>query len=147
MIKCIIINPYKDEYVPDDSFFNKWISAFEFKRQAEVTIKIVDENEMRNFNILYRNQDKISDTLAFPSYNLSLNETLLLGDIAMCAKKINSDAKYYSKENIERWAHLTIHSMLHILGHDHNTPETQNKMEGIEIELLKKFNILDPYTI
>ena len=65
----------------------------------------------------------------------------------MCAKKINSDAKYYSKENIERWAHLTIHSMLHILGYDHSSPESQNKMEGIEIELLKKFNILDPYTI
>ena len=43
---------------------------------------------MRNFNILYRNLDKISDTLAFPSDNLSLNETLLLGDIAMCAKKL-----------------------------------------------------------
>ena len=80
MIKCIIINPCKEEYVPDNSFFNKWISAFEFKGQAEVTIKIVDENEMRNFNILYRNLDKISDTLAFPSDNLSLNETLLLGD-------------------------------------------------------------------
>ena len=147
MIKCIIINSCTEEYVPDESFFNKWISAFEFKEQAEVTIKIVDENEMRNFNILYRNLDKISDTLAFPSDNLSLNETLLLGDIAMCAKKINSDAKYYSKKNIERWAHLTIHSMLHILGYDHSSPESQNKMEGIEIELLKKFNILDPYTI
>ena len=87
MIKCIIINPCTEEYVPDHSF-NKWISAFEFKGQAEVTIKIVDENEMRNFNILYRNLDKISDTLAFPSDNLSLNETLLLGDIAMCAKKL-----------------------------------------------------------
>ena len=59
MIKCIIINSCTEEYVPDHSFFNKWISAFEFKGQAEVTIKIVDENEMRNFNILYRNQDKI----------------------------------------------------------------------------------------
>ena len=58
MIKCIIINPCTEEYVPDESFFNKWISAFEFKEQAEVTIKIVDENEMRNFNILYRNLDK-----------------------------------------------------------------------------------------
>tara|TARA_B100000242_G_scaffold188237_1_gene135404 strand:+ start:190 stop:633 length:444 start_codon:yes stop_codon:yes gene_type:complete len=147
MIKCIIINSCSDEFVPDDSSFNKWISAFDYNTQAEVTIKIVDENEMRNFNILYRNQDKISDTLAFPANNLQLNETLLLGDIAMCAKKINSDSKHYSKEKIERWAHLTIHSMLHILGYDHNSPENQNKMEDIEIELLKKFNIPDPYTI
>ena len=147
MIKCLVINLLKHEYVPSHSLFEKWISAFEYENDAEITIKIVSEEEMRSFNILYRNQDKISDTLAFPAENLSINGKIILGDIAMCAKKINSDSELYMKTKEQRWAHLTIHSTLHILGYDHENISKQTNMENKEIDILEKFNIFNPYEI
>ena len=102
---------------------------------------------MRDYNKLYKNQDKVSDTLAFPAENITVENKIILGDIAMCANKINSDSELYNKKKIERWAHLTIHSLLHIYGYDHESVTSRNKMENIEIDILKGFNIFDPYEI
>ena len=65
----------------------------------------------------------------------------------MCAKKINDDSLIYKKNKIDRWAHLTIHSVLHILGYMHDNEASQKKMEKKEIDILRKFNILNPYEI
>ncbi len=147
MIKCILINSIKNDYVPEVSLFEKWVSALEYADNAEITIKITTEEEMRNYNMLYRNQDKVSDTLSFPSDNLKIDNKIILGDIVMCANKINSDSYIFKKDNNERWAHLTIHSVLHILGYNHDNLNNQKNMEKKEIDILKKFNIFNPYEI
>ena len=147
MINCIIINDIDGEYVPKDIFFQDWLKAVEYKKDSEITIKIVTEDEMREFNKLYKGEDKLSDTLAFPFEKLNLDNKIILGDIAMCAKKINSDSLVYKKNKIDRWAHLTIHSVLHILGYMHDNEVNQKKMEKMEIDILSKFNILNPYEI
>jgi len=147
MIKPIIINNIKDEYVPSSKDFNNWISVLEFEINSELTIKIASVEEMRNFNMLYKMQDKVSDTLAFPFENEGHGNINFLGDIVMCAKKINQDSLKYKKEKRERWAHLTIHSVLHILGYNHDNTEDQNIMENLEISTLKKLNIMKPYEI
>ena len=147
MIKCLLINNTKDEYVPERTYFDRWANAIKYENEGEVTIKIITSYEMREYNKLYKNQDKVSDTLAFPAENFIIENKVILGDIAMCAKKINSDSELYNKKKIERWAHLTIHSLLHIYGYDHESAITRNKMEDIEIGILKSFNIFDPYEI
>ena len=145
MINCIIINDINGEYVPKDIFFQDWLKAVGYKKNSEITIKIVTEDEMREFNKLYKGEDKISDTLAFPFEKLNLDNKIILGDIAMCAKKINSDSLLYKKNKIDRWTHLTIHSVLHILGYMHDNEVNQKKMEKKEMDILSKFNILSPY--
>ena len=147
MIKCLLINSIKDEYVPESTYFDRWANALKYKNECDVTIKITTPDEMRDYNKLYKNQDKVSDTLAFPAENITVENKIILGDIVMCAKKINSDSELYNKKKIERWAHLTIHSLLHIYGYDHETVTSRNKMENIEIDILKGFNIFDPYKI
>ena len=147
MISSIVINNIEGEFVPEDIFFQDWLKAIEYKKKSEITIKIVTENEMREFNKLYKSQDKVSDTLAFPFEKLNLDNKIILGDIAMCAKKINSDSLAYKKNKIDRWAHLTIHSVLHILGYMHDNEVNQKKMEKKEMDILSKFNILNPYEI
>jgi len=147
MISSIVINNIDSEFVPEDIFFQKWIKAIEYKKKSEITIKIVTENEMREFNKFYKSEDKVSDTLAFPFEKLILDNKIILGDIAMCAKKINNDSLDYKKNKIDRWAHLTIHSVLHILGYTHDTKISQIEMEEKEIDILKKFNIFNPYDI
>ena len=147
MIKCLLINSTKDEYVPERIYFDRWANAIKYENEGEITIKIITTNEMREYNKLYKNQDKVSDTLAFPVENFIIENKVILGDIAMCAKKINSDSELYNKKKIHRWAHLTIHSLLHIYGYDHESITARNKMEDIEINILKSFNIFDPYEI
>ena len=46
---------------------------------------------------------------------------------------------------MERWAHLTIHSTLHLIGYTHDNQDDQDNMENLEIDILKKFSILNPY--
>ena len=130
MIKSFLINNIKDEYSPDSALFDEWLGSLEHGGDAEITIKIVTPEEMRNLNILYRDKNKISDTLAFPFDNLSVDKKIILGDIAMCASKINTDSIFFKKEMVERWAHLTIHSALHLLGYSHDSKIDQENMEN-----------------
>jgi len=147
MIKSFLINNIKDEYAPDKALFDEWFGSVEYCGDAEITIKVVTPEEMRNLNILYRDKDKISDTLAFPFDNLSVGKKIILGDIAMCANKINTDSIFFKKEKLERWAHLTIHSTLHLLGYSHDNKIDQENMENTEIDILRKFDIFNPYEI
>ena len=147
MIKSYLINNVKNEYIPDNALFNEWLSSIEHSEDVEITIKIVTPNEMKNLNILYRDKDKISDTLAFSFDNLLIDKKIILGDIAMCANKINLDSITFKKEKSDRWAHLLIHSTLHLLGYTHDNKIDQEYMENKEIDILKKFNIFNPYEI
>ena len=147
MIKSFLINNTKNEYIPDNGLFDEWLGSVEYCEDAEVTIKIITPKAMKNLNILYRDKDKISDTLAFPFDNLVINKKIILGDIAMCANKINTDSLIFKKEKPERWAHLLIHSTLHLLGYTHNNKVEQECMENKEIDILRKFNIFNPYEI
>ena len=92
MIVCHLINQILDEYVPEQQDFQRWFQVFKYKDNAEITIKIVTQEEMKKYNMLYKNQDKVSDTLAFPFENLLMDDKKIIGDIAMCANKINNDA-------------------------------------------------------
>ena len=147
MIKCLLINGVKDEYVPELTYFDQWANAIKHKNECEITIKITTPEEMRSYNKLYKNQDKVSDTLAFPADNVTVENKIILGDIAMCANKINLDSITFKKEKSDRWAHLLVHSTLHLLGYTHDNKIDQEYMEKKEIDILKKFNIFNPYEI
>ena len=102
MIKCLIINSTEGEYVPETTHFYRWANAIKYENEGEVTIKIITPDEMRGYNKLFKNQDKVSDTLAFPADNIIIENKVILGDIAMCASKINSDSELYNKKKLER---------------------------------------------
>ena len=147
MIECFLMNNIEEEYVPEYKNFVDWLSVIDCEDMSEVNIKIITPKEMRNFNKLYKNEDKVSDILAFPNAISFNNGKNILGDIVMCANKINNDSATYNKKNIERWAHSTIHSTLHLLGYNHNNDKDRNIMENKEIDILKKFNIFNHYEI
>ena len=147
MIRCYLMNNIEEEFVPEYKNFVDWLNIIDCEDMSEVNIKIITPKEMRNYNKLYKNEDKVSDILAFPNTISFNNSKNILGDIVMCANKINNDSNTYKKENIDRWAHLTIHSVLHLLGYNHNNEKDRNIMESKEIEILKKFNIFNPYEI
>ena len=100
MIKSYLINNVKNEYIPDNALFNEWLSSIEHSEDVEITIKIVTPNEMKNLNILYRDKDKISDTLAFSFDNLLIDKKIICAidlpftHIAIC--KENKDNRLHN---------------------------------------------------
>ena len=145
MITRIIKNNINNEFIPDARSFDEWVNATGYKENVEINIKIVTPEEMIKFNTKYKNINKVTDTLAFPFEKLLIDNKIILGDIAMCANKINEDAELYNKSKTDRWAHLVIHSTLHLLGYTHDSKKNKKVMEEKEINLLKKFKISNPY--
>ncbi|MBQ3038474.1 MAG: rRNA maturation RNase YbeY [Clostridia bacterium] len=110
------------------------------KFDAEVSVIIVDEEEMRQLNSEHRQKDSPTDVLSFPilEFDDDLNivnsdfdfndELVMLGDIVICAKRAMAQANEYGHSFIREIAFLTVHSMLHLLGYDHEHNEDEEQL-------------------
>jgi probable rRNA maturation factor len=113
-------------------------------RQGEVSVLLVDDNQMRQINKTHRGKDSTTDVLAFPQYSaLELAERkpddfVLLGDIIISIEKAASQAAEYGHSLERELAFLTIHATLHLLGHDHDNPESERAMFALQNEILIK---------
>ncbi len=100
-----------------------------FEGSAEVSVSFVDNKEIKKLNNQYRGVDQPTDVLSFPlsegdgnRENFDKNpETgaLLLGDIAISMEKAMAQAEMYNHSLQREVAYLTVHSMFHLLGYDH----------------------------
>jgi probable rRNA maturation factor len=112
---------------------------------AELTIRIVDENEGAILNKQWRNSRGATNVLSFPCNEMEKYLPGLLGDIALCAPVIMREAEEQGKTLESHWAHMVIHGTLHLLGYDHTSPEDAEKMEKLETALLEHLGYADPY--
>ena len=69
----------------------------------------------------------------------------MLGDVVMALETLHREAEEQDKTLHDHFAHLFIHGVLHLMGYDHENDIDQNKMEALEIKILNKLNIADPY--
>jgi probable rRNA maturation factor len=129
---------------PTRKQFQSWIELVlkHLKTKGDITIRLVDEKESQRFNKQYRHKNKPTNILSFPADNALAP---LLGDLVICSPLVREEAKIQHKKISDHWAHLTIHGALHLLGHDHEQEKEAAIMEGLEIKLLDKLNIEDPY--
>ena len=117
-------------------------------RDVDVSVRIVDEHEMRSLNRDYRNQDKSTNVLAFPAGDAGFvppGEMPLLGDIVVCAAVVAREAEEQGKLLDHHWSHMLVHGTLHLLGYDHNTDFDAEEMEALERRILDSLGIADPY--
>ncbi|MBH43958.1 MAG: rRNA maturation RNase YbeY [Gammaproteobacteria bacterium] len=146
LLKIKIIRKITRGYIPTDYKISKWATlSYMRKKKSLVTIKLADKKEMMQLNQLYSNKKIACNTLSF-----SCDQTLgidlhVLGDIALCPSLVNKESKIYNKTPDSRWAHMIIHSMLHLQGYKHNSVINRNKMESIEIKIMKKLGYKNPY--
>ena len=117
---------------------------------AELSVTIVDNEEIREINNEHRGIDKATDVLSFPmlefdedgnaiecEYDFS-DDTVILGDIVISAERAKEQAEELGHSFIREMAFLTVHSMLHLLGYDHlDDPEGEAEM------IRKQKDILD----
>ena len=136
---------------PDDDQFQSWINTIPARqdKRLALSIRIVEEAEGRRFNREYRNSDYATNVLSFPAelpegLPAEIRQTQL-GDLLICAPVVVREAMEQNRPEIDHWAHLTIHGILHLLGYDHEQDEEAHVMESLEIEILNKLGISDPY--
>ena len=133
--------------LPSEQQFLQWVdTALQGKLDhAEVTIRIVEGDESQNLNATYRGKNKPTNVLSFPFEVPEQVEINLLGDLVICAPVVASEAQAQQKSTIDHWAHMVIHGILHLLGYDHINEEDAQEMEALEIQLLTKLGIANPY--
>ena len=120
-------------------------------QNCEIGIACVDNNESHKLNLEYRQKDKPTNVLSFPSdvpeEVLAMLDALPIGDLVICIPVVLQEAIDQNKTPIEHFTHMLVHGTLHLMGYDHETSdEDAEEMEALEIEILAKLGFKNPYT-
>ena len=109
---------------------------------AEITVRIVDEDEGRQLNRDYRHKDYATNVLTFDY----AQEPMVLADLVLCAPVVEREAREQNKSLEEHYAHLLVHGALHAQGWDHETSEQDaQEMEAYETAILQELGFANPY--
>eukprot|EP01041_Mallomonas_annulata_P015752 gene15752-33261_t len=108
---------------------------------AEITVRIVGEEEGRELNKSYRKKDYATNVLTF-DYTRA---PVVAADLVLCAPVIEREAKEQNKSLEEHYAHMLVHGTLHAQGWDHETSEADaEEMEAYETAILQELGFADP---
>ena len=120
-----------------------------FSSECEVSVSVVDGAEIQTINRQFRGIDRVTDVLSFPQLTFTEGEIpeknesgeIVLGDIILCLQRAKEQAAEYGHSLKREIAFLTAHSMLHLLGYDHMTPQEEKVMFQKQEEILQKAGI------
>lgn len=125
------------------------LATEKFDKDAEVSVSFVTNKEIRSLNKAYRNKDAETDVLSFPLTNEDGTQEVntetgyvLLGDVVISLETAVKQAEMYGHSLEREVGFLTVHSMLHLLGYDHETsPLDERIMREKEENVLEKLGI------
>lgn len=126
----------------------------DFSTTVEISFRFSSDDEIQQLNRDYRQKDKPTNVLSFPDTFLGqeellqaarFSEPLTLGDIVMARETIFREAEEQKKTAESHLSHMLVHGILHLLGYDHISDEEAEEMEQIEIDILSKLGIDNPY--
>lgn len=141
--------------LPSDDKLILWAQSAlaNLKENAELSIRLVDNQESQQLNSEYRGKDKPTNVLSFPFEMppelAGLDDEIghLIGDLVICVPVVAAEAHLQNKTFSDHFAHMVIHGCLHLLGYDHIKDEEAETMENLEREILARLEITDPYAI
>lgn len=116
-------------------------------KPVELTLRLVELEEISQLNQSYRKKEGPTNVLAFPSHlpsSIKLKYRFL-GDVILCPQILEEEALSQSCSIEAHWAHIVIHGILHLLGHDHQEEEEERLMQTEEIRLLAQLGFSNPY--
>lgn len=153
-------NQYPDIYKKVESVIERCLDEEEVPYEVEVSLTMVDISRIHEINNEYRGIDRPTDVLSFPQieakeighidwdqidYSSCVNydtEEVMLGDIILCDEKAKEQAAHFGHSLEREVCFLVAHSMFHLLGYDHMTPEDEKKMVNKQESVLQYLSIL-----
>lgn len=127
---------------------------------CEVSLLACDDGRIAELNAAFRDKPAATNVLSWPAEDLAADEDgarpaapdtapaglpLELGDIALAWETCAREAREQGKTFNDHVTHLVVHGLLHLLGYDHIRPKDAALMEGLEVEILAKLGVSDPY--
>ncbi|WP_052741891.1 rRNA maturation RNase YbeY [Kiloniella litopenaei] len=120
--------------------------------QAELSVVLANDTSVQALNKEYRGKDKPTNVLSFSTLDdpdeadlASQRGVLPLGDIVLSLETLISEANEQSKRLEDHFTHLLVHGVLHLLGYDHIEDDDALEMEGLEVEILNRLGVKNPY--
>ena len=112
-----------------------------YDKQVVINYRFTNSSEMKRLNRTYRGKNKPTNILTF-CYE---KKPSIIADILVCLPIIMSESRMQKKSVFNHTSHLLIHGTLHALGFDHHQKSQTKEMEDLEIKLLEKLGINNPY--
>ena len=113
--------------------------------RVEISLTLVDADEIQQLNRDYRNVDKVTDVLSFPQYD-DLNELpeegeIMLGDVIICRQRAEEQAEEFGHSVEREMVYLFVHSVCHLLGYDHMEEDEKAEMRAKEESVMEQINV------
>lgn len=120
------------------------------KAPLEVTVTLSNDRNIRVLNREHRGKDKATNVLSFPLWDETADipsgrHAVPIGDIVIAYETMAREAAEQGKTLKSHLAHMLVHGFLHLLGYDHMTAVEAEDMETLEIKILRKLGIENPY--
>jgi probable rRNA maturation factor len=114
---------------------------------TELAIVLTDDSAIRALNREWRKLDAPTNVLSFPAKAAGASRHLPrhLGDIVIAYETTAREARAEGKSFDHHLVHLAVHGYLHLLGYDHATDGDAENMEHLEIAILARLAVPDPY--
>jgi len=117
---------------------------------TELSILIVDNNYIRELNLIYRNENKPTDVLSFSMNELTEEEpdftfpgdVNVLGDIVISLEQAKEQSEEYGHSIARELGYLVAHGILHLLGYDHETEDEKRIMRNLEERIMRDVELV-----
>ncbi len=125
--------------------------------ELELSVSLVSDRQIKKINQQFRGKNSSTDILSFGAVDEKLlrkvglkkmvgtSKYLFLGDLVIAFETVKKEAIAQKKTFHNHLSHLILHGILHLIGHDHEDEKMAKIMENLEIEILKKLKIANPY--
>ena len=137
------------EYVKErrtevENILQEFTSFFSLEK-VNIEASFCTSKEIQKINKQFRGKDKATNVLSFPDKELTKVSNTCIGEILICNDVLEEESKEQNKNMFDHFVHLTIHSMLHMVGYGHDVANNAILMENKEVKFLSKIGISDPY--
>jgi len=143
--KVVFYNPPNNQILLNISNdIDEFISYFSVEK-INVEVSFCTAEQIKDLNYKFRKKDSETNVLSFPAESSIGIQSACCGEVIICYEVLNNEAKESSKNITNHFKHLLIHSLLHLLGYEHDKENDAILMESEEIKFLSKIGISDPY--
>jgi probable rRNA maturation factor len=143
--KVVFYNPPNNQILSNIlNDIEEFIAYFSVEK-IDVEVSFCTAEQIKNLNYQFRKKDSETNVLSFPAESSMGIQNACCGEVIICYEVLNNEAKESSKNITNHFKHLLIHSLLHLLGYEHDKENDAILMESEEIKFLSKIGISDPY--